>query len=104
MNLWLVLILGGALTFLTRLSFIYLLGRVETPPVIKRALRFVPPAVLSAIIAPEVLMVDGSLNLSLSNLRMLAALAATLVAWYSKNALLAIISGMLALWALQALI
>ena len=104
MNLWLVLILGGALTFLTRLSFIYLLGRVETPPVIKRALRFVPPAVLSAIIAPEVLMVDGSLNLSLSNLRMLAALAATLVAWYSKNALLAIISGMLALWVLQALI
>lgn len=104
MNLWLVLILGGALTFLTRLSFIYLLGRVETPPVIKQALRFVPPAVLSAIIAPEVLMVDGSLNLSLSNLRMLAALAATLVAWYSKNALLAIISGMLALWALQALI
>ena len=104
MNLWLVLILGGALTFLTRLSFIYLLGRVETLPVIKRALRFVPPAVLSAIIAPEVLMVNGSLNLSLSNLRMLAALAATLVAWYSKNALLAIISGMLALWALQALI
>lgn len=104
MNLWLVLILGGALTFLTRLSFIYLLGRVDTPPVIKRALRFVPPAVLSAIIAPEVLMANGSLNLSLSNLRMLAALAATLVAWYSKNALLAIISGMLVLWALQALI
>jgi len=103
MNLWLVLVFGGLLTFLTRLSFIYLLGRVETPPVLRRALRFVPAAVLSAIIAPEVLMIDGTLNLSFGNLRLLAALAATLIAWFSKSALLAIVSGMLALWALQAL-
>jgi branched-subunit amino acid transport protein len=103
MNLWWVLILGGVLTFLTRLSFIYLLGRVKTPTVIQRALRFVPPAVLSAIIAPEVLMTNGALNLSFGNLRLFAALAATLVAWYTKNALMAIISGMLILWALQAL-
>lgn len=103
MNLWFVLILGGLLTFLIRLSFIYLLGRIETPGVVLRALRFVPPAVLSAIVAPEVLMSGGKLNLSTDNPRMLAALAATLVAWYSKNALLAIIVGMLALWILQAI-
>jgi len=102
MNLWLVLIFGGLLTFLTRLSFVYLLGRMETPRVVQRALRFVPPAVLSAIIGPEVLISNGHLNLSPDNLRITAAVAATLVAWYSKNMLLAIITGMLTLWILQA--
>jgi branched-subunit amino acid transport protein len=101
-NLWLVLILGGLFTFLTRLSFIYLLGRVETPRYIQRALRFVPAAVLSAIIAPDVLISDGNLDLSLGNFRLPAALVATLVAWYTKNALLAIMLGMLSLWLLQA--
>jgi branched-subunit amino acid transport protein len=35
-----------------RLSFIALLGRVETPPFLGRALRFVPAAVLTAVVIP----------------------------------------------------
>jgi branched-subunit amino acid transport protein len=56
MNYWLILIGMGLVTFGTRLLPIVLLGRIEIPVVVQRALRFVPPAVLSAIIAPELLM------------------------------------------------
>ncbi len=101
MNIWLVMLLGGLLTFGIRLSFIYLLGRFEVPEVVRRALRFVPPAVLSALILPELLMPAGHLDLSLGNLRWLAGLIAVLVAWRTKSILLTIVIGMAALLILQ---
>lgn len=101
---WLpALAVAGLLTFLTRLSFIALLGRVETPPLVARALRFVPPAVLSAIVLPELLVRGGRVDPSPQNLRLLAGLAAVLVAWRSRSVLLTIAAGMAALWGLQAL-
>lgn len=101
MNIWLVMILGGLITFGMRLSFIYLLGRFEVPEVMRRALRFVPPAVLSAIVFPEVLMPSGKLNVSFDNYRLLAGVVAVLVAWKTKNTLLTILAGMAALLILQ---
>jgi branched-subunit amino acid transport protein len=83
------------------LSFIVLVGQREPPPLVRRALRFVPPAVLSAIIFPELLLPQGVLDISLSNLRLLAGLAAILVAWRTKNTVLTILVGMAALWALM---
>jgi branched-subunit amino acid transport protein len=102
--IWLpYLLAGGVLTFLTRLSFILLLGRIETPNWLTRALRFVPPAVLSAIVFQEVLIRDGALALSLDNLRLPAALLAGFIAWRTGNTLLTIAAGMVALWVLQGL-
>ncbi len=101
MNIWLVMLLGGALTFGMRLSFIYLFGRFEIPVMVKRALRFVPPAVLSAIIAPGLFMPDNTLDLSLSNVHLMAGVVAILVAWRTKNTLLTIIAGMITLLALR---
>ncbi len=96
------LALAGLITFATRLSFIALLGRVETPPLLTRALRFVPPAVLSAIIFPELLVRDGALRLSPGNARLVAGVIAAAVAWRTRNVLLTIAVGMGALWILQA--
>ena len=59
MNYWLIILAMGLVTFGIRLLPIVLLGRIEIPLVVQRALRFVPPAVLSAIIAPELLMPGG---------------------------------------------
>ena len=97
MNIWLTLFIAGGLTFLTRLSFIVLLGRLNTPPWFTRLLRFVPPAVLSAIIFRDVLLSTGVLALSPSNLKLIAAAIASIVAWRTKNTLLTIAVGMLAL-------
>ena len=100
-EIWLTMVLAGVLTFLTRLSFIYLLGRWQPPTWLGRALRFVPPAVLTAIIFPEVLMHDGSLYLAMSNLRLWAALVAVLVAWRTRSVLRTIAAGMAALYLLN---
>ncbi|MEW5829432.1 MAG: AzlD domain-containing protein [Chloroflexota bacterium] len=103
MNIWLVFLLGGLLTFGMRFSFIYLFGRYEIPETLRRALRFVPPAVLSAIVVPELLIQSGRLELSLTNFRLLAGVVAVLVAWKTRNTLLTILAGMAALLLLQLL-
>jgi branched-subunit amino acid transport protein len=100
-NIWLVMLLGGLLTFGMRFSLIYLFGKFQIPESVRRALHYVPPAVLSAIIFPELFLHEGALNLSLENTRLLAGLVAILVAWFTKNTLITIIAGMLALFLLQ---
>ena len=104
MNYWLIIIAMGVVTFGIRLLPIVLLGRIEIPVVVQRALRFVPPAVLSAIIAPELLMPGGQVNLSLGNARLIAGVLATIVAWRTKNVLLTIAVGMIALWVLSSIV
>jgi branched-subunit amino acid transport protein len=104
MNIWLVMLLGGLITFAIRFSFIYLFGRFHIPETVRRALHYVPPAVLSAIVFPELFLRDGTLYLSVYNVRLMAGLVAIVVAWYSKNTLLTIVIGMLALFLFQWLL
>lgn len=101
MSIWLVMLLGGLVTFAIRFSFIYLFGKLHIPGTVRRALHYIPPAVLSALVFPELFMHEGVLSLSLDNTRLLAGLMAVAVAWYSKNTLLTIVVGMLALVLLQ---
>jgi len=100
-NIWLVFLLGGLLTFGMRFIFIYLLGRFEVPEMMRRALRFVPPAVLSAIVIPELVIRSGQIDVSLMNFRLLAGAAAVLVAWKTKNTLLTILGGIVTLLLLE---
>jgi branched-subunit amino acid transport protein len=102
---WLpALAVAGLVTFAIRLSFIALLGRVQVPPLLTRALRFVPAAVLSAIIFPELLVRGGAVDPSPTNPRLLAGLLAVGVALKTRSVTLTIGAGMAALWALQALL
>lgn len=103
MSIWAVMLLGGALTYLTRLSFIWLQDRISMPPLAQRALRFVPPAVLSVVIFQELLYHSGSLDVSLANTRLLAGIIAVVVAWKSRSPLLTIAAGMAALVVLNLL-
>lgn len=101
MNIWLVMLLGGLITFGMRFSLIYLFGRFHVPEALRKALHYVPPAVLSAIIFPELFIRNETLNLSLDNYRLMAGLVAILVAWFTKSILITILAGMLALFLLQ---
>jgi len=101
-TVWFV-VLGGLLgTYLTRLSFILLIPADRVPRVLHRGLKYIPPAVLSAILLPELVIREGMLDLSLSNHRLMAGVFAALVAWRLKNTWLTIVTGMLALWLLMA--
>jgi branched-subunit amino acid transport protein len=101
--LWTTIIIIGLLTLAIRLSFIVFLGKISIPMLLQQALRFVPIAVLSALIAPELFLPAGSLDLSPGNSRLIAGIVAVLVAWRTKNVLLTIGVGMICLLLLQAL-
>ena len=103
MNIWLVMLLGGLITFAMRFSLIFLFGRFEVPETMRKALHYVPPAVLSAIVFPELFLHEGTFDLSLDNTRLLAGLVAIVVAWFSRNTLITILVGMIALFVLQFL-
>jgi len=100
------LISGMALvTFTIRYSMYALAGRVEFPSWLDRALRYVPPAVLTALIVPAVLIPTGeTMQFSYTNSYLIGAVVALLVSWRSNNLLLTIVLGMLAFWAWQWLI
>ena len=100
-NIWLLMLVGGLITFGIRLSFIFLLEKVITPDWFKRALRFVPPAVLSAILLPALVQRNNKLDFSVQNPQLLAGLVAVLVAWRTRNVLLTIAAGLAALLLLQ---
>ena len=85
LNLWLVLILGGLGTYLIRLSFILIFQHIQMPSFMERVLRLVPPAVFSAIVLPELLIRDGSIQFTVTNLRLIAGVIAAIVALKTRN-------------------
>jgi branched-subunit amino acid transport protein len=54
LKLWAVIFAVGELNYLSRLSFIALFSRRSMPPLLARALRYVPAAMLTAQIQPMV--------------------------------------------------
>lgn len=103
MSEWLVILGAGAVTFLTRASFIVFADPHKFPHAFRVALAFVPASVLAAIVIPGLAMPHGTVDLSLANPRMLAGVAAVGVALKVKNPLVSIVAGMAVLWGLQAL-
>jgi branched-subunit amino acid transport protein len=97
MSLWGTLLGMAIVTFLLRTSFLLLPPEVGTPPLLRRALRFVPAAVLTAVWAPELFTYQGALYLSPANERLLAGGLAILVAWRLRSTLATILAGLAAL-------
>ena len=104
MNIWIIMIIGGLLTFATRRSFIFLLDRIKVPDWFRRGLRFVPVAMLSAIILPDLTSPIGTLFLNWRNPQLLAGIVAILVAWKTKNVILTILAGMATLVVFQVML
>ena len=101
-----LIILGMFLvTFGVRYPVLVLVRVIRLPEPVAQGLKFVPPAVLSAIIVPTVLIPGGEgIDLALSNPPLFASLVATLIAWRTKNLLLTITTGMTVLWVWKWLI
>ncbi len=104
MTMWLVMLAAGLLTYLTRLSFIMLWGKINIPIWLLRSLRFVPPAVFTAIIFPELFLPQATLDISLGNARLIAGILAALVAWKTRNIVLTILVGMSVLLLIQYIV
>jgi len=90
-------------TYAVRLSFILLPHPDRLPAIFRRGLRLVAPAVLAAILVPQVF-VGPSGQIELVGPRPLAAAIAAIVGWRTHSTWLAIGSGMVSLWILQAIL
>lgn len=102
-----VLLIAGMtlVTFLPRWGVLALVGRIALPPTAERALRYVPPAVLAAIVAPGLLLDgEGRLWLAPENSFLVAGIAAGLVAWRTRKLLPTILIGMAVLLAWRAVL
>ena len=103
-GLWITLGFIGVLTLATRLSFIFLIDKWKPPEVFQRGLRFVPLAVLPALIFPELFVHNNAIAIPPDFPRLAAAVAAGLVAWRTKSILLTIGVGMLVFYLLRMIL
>lgn len=88
-------------TFSIRYGLLPFSGRIQFSDRVRRALQYVPPAVLTAIIVPAVLIPDGlALNLSLKNAYLAGAVVTVIIGKLSNSLFLTIVGGMafFALW------
>lgn len=98
--IWAVALVVGLATFVIRYSFIYLFGRIDgVPPRIEDGLRFVPAAVLAALVAPSIVDPGPTVTATVLDDRFLAGAVAAVVAWYTDDMFATIAVGLLALWA-----
>ena len=90
-----VLIIFGMfiVTFGVRFVLFARAHKVVMPAFLERALKFVPVAVLTAIITPMILMPDQHINMSLFNPWLLGGVAAFVVGIWRQQQLLTILVG-----------
>lgn len=98
------LIAGTAVVvYFTRAVFVLPGSRLRLPPLLERVLRYAPAAALMAIIVPDVATAHGALSLSIDNPRLVGGLVAFAVAAGTRNIMLTIVGGMLAMTAVRLL-
>jgi branched-subunit amino acid transport protein len=103
---WLILIAGmTAVTFGPRVFPLLFLHRRTIPDSVQRWLSFIPVAILAALLAPSLAVVEGRLDLSRHNLYLLAAVPTLLVAAGNRrNLFLTALAGMASLVLLRHLL
>jgi branched-subunit amino acid transport protein len=94
----LAIILGAALvTVVPRVLPLVLLSRMNIPDRAVRWLGHVPVAVLAALLAQSVLLADGQLDLSLSNLSLIAIIPTLLVALRTRSLVGTVLTGVVSM-------
>ena len=104
LKLWAVIAIVGVLNYLSRLSFIAIFSRRHIPPLLARAFRYVPAAMLTALVLPMIVTAPGGGTTTAVAPRILAAAVAGFVGFRTHNTLQTLAAGMLSLWLLQAAI
>ena len=102
MKLWIVIFSVGVLNYLSRLSFIAFFANRSMPPLMARALKFVPDAMLTALIVPMIVASPSSATAVQLDARVPAALVAAVVAYVVRGTIPTLAAGMATLWGLRA--
>ena len=99
--IWLTMIISGLLTFAARFSMIGIFKDRAIPEIMRKLLTYVAPSALAAIILPDVLFMNGQIALT-NNPEIPAFLIAVAVAIFTRNVIVIIATGMVALWLITA--
>lgn len=93
-EIWLAIGLLTVATFLTRCSLFLLGHAVRMPPKVQHALRYAPAAALAAIVAPDLVMTAGTLDVSWANPKLVAGIGAVVFFLRTRHLLGTIVAGM----------
>ena len=95
---WSTIIYCGIITYLTRFSMIFFLKEDILNDKTKKILSYVPSAIFPAIIFPPIFL-DNTSSLDLeNNPKILAAIFAIIVGYFSKNIIATILAGLILYW------
>lgn len=90
--------------FATRSFFFVLGGSVKIPPWLQYALRYAPATALVAILVPDLLLSGGSVVLPWTNIKLIAAVGATLFFLKTRHLLGTIVVGMVCFTAMRLML
>jgi branched-subunit amino acid transport protein len=96
-TIWLTIAGMALVTVIPRLLPVWLLAGRSLPPLVVAWLRYVPVAVLAAMLAPSLVLQQGQLDFSWSNLYFWVSLPTFAVAWKTRSLFLTVVTGMGAL-------
>lgn len=102
MTVFLVMVVVGVGTYLSRSIFILALARRRIPDAVLVALQFVAPAVLAALVVALLIDDDGGVAIGVPEIA--AFLAGGLTAHRTRNHILTLLAGMGVFWVVRALI
>lgn len=94
----LAVLITGIGTYAMRAVFIVALAQRQFPPLAMRALEYVAPAVMGALVASMLIAPDGRVSLGIAEFGGLAT--AALVAARTRNHIVALLSAMAVFWLL----
>ena len=98
----LLMAMMAATTFLTR-GFFFLLAGSGMPAWLQHALGYVPAVALAAIVAPDLLVSDGAVSLSWTNIKLIAGVAAIAFFLWTRHVLATLVFGMIVFTVLRQL-
>lgn len=102
-EIWLVIFVLAIATAATRSSFWLIGHHINIPKRVHEMLRYAPACALAAIIAPDLLLNEGAVQLELSNLKLVAGVVSIAYYLVRRSMLETIVFGMLFFTALRLL-
>lgn len=99
-----ILIIGIAIfTYIPRTFPIVYLSKKELPTWLKEWMKFIPAGIFAALICPDIFTNSGSLDISLTNIKLISSLLVLAVAIWKKSLGLSIFVGVTSLFLLNLL-
>jgi branched-subunit amino acid transport protein len=103
LEIWLVIIGLTLVTLLMRSSFLMLGDHIPLPERLQHGLRYAPVCALIALVTPELFLAQGAFDLSITNPKLAAGLAAAAITLTTRSMIAAMAIGMLIFTALRFL-